>query len=58
MIYYQPEIEMNGDIKGHPGISIASFEVWSDKKNLLTEFPNCIPIKYSGDDIEEPTFRD
>jgi hypothetical protein len=57
-VYFQPIINVDGNITGHEDSQIFSFEVWHNKENLLLEFPNCKPVKYSGDDIEEPTYRD
>lgn len=57
--YYQPEFEKNSDrIKGHPKAEVFSFQVWRKKSNLLKAYPNCVPLKYSEGDIEEPTFMD
>lgn len=57
-VFYQPELDEFGDVKGHPGETIFSFEVWRSKENLLKDLPNCNPIKYSKYDIENPTFID
>ena len=57
-VYYQPEIDENGAVKGHVGQIISSFIVWRDKDNLMKDFPNCTPIEYSGDDIEDVTYWD
>lgn len=54
--YYQPKIDDNGDIEGHSGENCFSFEVWSTKEKLIEDYPNCTPIEYSGDDIEEMSF--
>lgn len=56
--YFQPELDDKGDILGHPGETIFSFEVWASKDELMKDFPNCTPIAYSGDDIENPQFVD
>lgn len=56
--YYQPELDDKGDILGHPGETIFSFEVWASKDELMKDFPKCTPITYSGDDIENPQFVD
>lgn len=57
-VYYQPKFDGKGDIAGHKGEHIYSFQVWRKKKNLIKEYPNCKPLRYSGNDIEEPTFMD
>lgn len=57
-VYYQPDLDDVGDVKGHPGDTIHSFEVWGSKENLMKEFPNCTPIEYSGGDIEDLIFMD
>lgn len=57
-VFYQPEIDEEGMIVGHPEDSIFSFEVWRSKENLLKDFPECNPIEYTRDDIEDPTFID
>jgi hypothetical protein len=57
-VYYQPEIDEKGNIKGHPKESIFSFEVYRSKKRLMEDYPKCTPIRYTGDDIEEPAYRD
>jgi hypothetical protein len=57
-VYYQPKIDENGCIVGHENDSIFSFEVYRSKENLMQDFPNCTPIEYSGDDIEDYTFVD
>jgi hypothetical protein len=58
VVFYQPELDDLGDIKGHPGESIFSFEVWRSKENLLKNCPNCTPIEYKKGDIENPSFMD
>lgn len=56
---YQPEFEDDSHrIKGHPEAEVYSFQVWRIKKNLLKEYPNCTPISYQKEDIEEPTYMD
>lgn len=55
---YQPEFTDAGNIKGHETESIWSFQVWRSRENLLKEYPNCTPVEYDEDDIEEPTFMD
>lgn len=59
-IYYQPKIDNEGNIAGHENwpAKLYSFQVWRKKENLLRDYPNCTPIKYSGNDIEDPTFED
>jgi hypothetical protein len=57
-VFYQPELDDLGDIKGSPGESIFSFEVWRSKENLLKDCPNCTPIEYKKGDIENPSFMD
>lgn len=56
--YYQPEFNGYGKIIGHEQDTCYSFQVWHKKKNLLKKFPNCKPVEYSGNDIEDPTFVD
>lgn len=57
--YYQPDIDINGNIVGHEyAKGFHSFMVWHSEDKLLEAYPNCTPIEYSGDDIEEPTFMD
>ena len=57
-VYYQPEINEKGEMKGYPGKSIPSFLVWASEDNLIKDYPRCTPIKYSGFDIEDPTYMD
>lgn len=57
-VYFQPELDESGDIKGHPGETIFSFEVWQSKDKLMELYPNCNPIEYHGDDIEDAQFMD
>lgn len=57
-VYFQPEFDEKGNVKGHESEMLYSFNVWHKKENLLKEFPKCNPIEYNGDDIEEPTFMD
>ncbi len=57
-VYYQPEFDEKGCIKGHPKEQIFSFEVYRSKKRLMEDYPKCTPIRYSGNDIEEPAYRD
>lgn len=56
--YYQPKFDDHGNVVGHEYDTCWSFQVWHKKKNLLKEFPNCKPIRYSGNDIEDHTFED
>lgn len=56
--FYQPEINDEGNIVGHETEHIWSFEVWRKKKNLLRDYPNCTPLKYDEDGIEDPAFMD
>jgi len=56
--FYQPQINDEGTIVGHEDEEIFSFEVWSSKENLLKQFPNCVVIEYTFDDIEDPAFVD
>ena len=56
--YFQPDIDDFGEVKGHPKEEIPTFCVWHKKEHLMEDYPNCTPIEYSGDDIEEPTFMD
>jgi hypothetical protein len=57
-VYYQPELDDLGDVMGHPGETIFSFEVWENKEKLMELYPNCNPIEYHGDDIEDVQFMD
>ncbi|GIV43874.1 MAG: hypothetical protein KatS3mg035_0997 [Bacteroidia bacterium] len=57
-VYYQPELDENGYIKGHPKETIFPFEVWHNKEKLMELYPNCNPIEYHGDDIEYVQFMD
>jgi hypothetical protein len=56
--FYQPQINDEGTIVGHEDEEIFSFEVWASKEELLKQFPNCIVIEYTLEDIEEPQFVD
>lgn len=56
--FYQPQINDKGTIVGHEDEEIFSFEVWASKENLLKQFPNCVVIEYTFDDIEDPAFVD
>ena len=56
--FYQPKINDEGTIVGHEDEEIFSFEVWASKENLLKQFPNCVVIEYTFDDIEDPAFID
>lgn len=56
---YQPAFNDNGKVIGHENEEAPySFQVWRKKKNLLKQYPNCIPEKYDADGIEEPTYMD
>ena len=52
---WQPEFDENGNIMGHEQDlgSLFSFEVYSSKEKLLEDFPNCKPIEYKYNDIED-----
>lgn len=56
--YYQPEFDDRGDVKGHPGEYIWSFEVYRKKSNLMKDYPKCNPLAYEYGDIEKPLFVD
>jgi hypothetical protein len=56
--FYQPQINDEGTIVGHEDEEIFSFEVWASKEKLLEQFPNCIVIEYTFEDIEDPAFVD
>lgn len=58
LIYYQPEFNDEGNIIGHEHDTCYSFQVWYHKENLLKAFPNCTPVQYKDDDIEDPVFED
>lgn len=56
---WQPEFDDEGRAIGYDlNSSPHSFQVWRKKENLLQDFPNCIPVEYDEDGIEEPTFMD
>jgi hypothetical protein len=57
-LYFQPEFDKNGNVGGHPDVSIPSFLVWRNKEILKRRFPNCTILEYSGEDIKEPSFAD
>ena len=53
---WQPEFDSSGKIIGHElEDGLFSFEVYSSKEKLLEDFPNCIPVEYDEDGIEEYT---
>jgi ribosomal protein S8 len=56
--FYQPEMDDDGEIRGHRHEWVNDNEVWKSKEQLLSRYPNCTPVGFNEGDIEDPVFMD